>query len=98
MVTTATLRDHLAAQGAEAAELFKRGAKVQKREPAAGSLVGERTEFVAVRVEPATEPKSGTSNPLCRVTHPHGHVLEFSEWPEAKWLATLLSAMLGPAQ
>jgi hypothetical protein len=32
---------------------------------------------------------------LCRITHRAGHVIEFSEWPEATWLAALLDGVSG---
>jgi hypothetical protein len=49
------------------------------------------TEFLAVKVvtPPDAAPRPGA--PLCRIAHRSGHVLEFGEWPEAAWLAALLS-------
>ncbi len=91
-LTTATLGDHLAAQGLEATELYSRGARVRKRETAvdANSVVA-RTEFLAVKV--VTPPESAPRTALCRITHRAGHVIEFSEWPEAAWLAVLLGGV-----
>ena len=56
MVTTATLEDHLAAQGVDAARLYSRGARVQKRAATAVDNPKAPTEFVAVRVESTAEP------------------------------------------
>jgi hypothetical protein len=55
-VTTATLEHHLAAQGVDAAGLYSRGARVQRRPAAAGVSPKDSTEFLAVRVESAAEP------------------------------------------
>jgi len=97
-VTTATLEDHLAAQGVDAAGLYSRGARVQRRAAAATDHLKEPTEFVPVRVEAAAAAASAPRGPLCRITHGNGHVLEFAEWPEASWLAALMSAMAGQAR
>jgi hypothetical protein len=96
-VTTVTLRDHLAAQGEDATGLFSRGARVQKRTTAAVEAPIEPPTFVAVHVEPLPAP-TAPRNPLCRVTHHNGHVLEFGEWPDASWLAALMGALSGPAR
>jgi hypothetical protein len=92
-VTTATLRDHLAAQGLETSELYSRGARLRKREPATdGNDTPAPTEFLAVRVVTPPESAPPPQAPLCRITHRGGHVLEFSDWPDAAWLAAILSA------
>jgi hypothetical protein len=93
-VTTLTLREHLTAQGGDATELYSRGARVQKR---AADAPVEPTTFVAVRVEPTPEPPPTARGPLCRMSH-NGHVLEFSEWPDATWLAALMGAISGHAR
>jgi hypothetical protein len=93
-LTTATLGDHLAAQGVETTELYSRGARVRKRDtPVEVNGPGAATEFLAVKVVTSSEPEPvpGPRSPLCRITHRGGHVLEFGEWPEAAWLAALLS-------
>ena len=84
---TTTLGDHLAAQGVGATGLYSRGARVSKRVAPipATSTADEPTEFVPVRIEPAPR------GLLCRITHGDGPVVEFIEWPEAAWLAALLS-------
>jgi hypothetical protein len=93
-LTTATLGDHLAAQGVETNELYSRGARVRKRETAvdANSVVAP-TEFLAVKVVTPQESVPTPRTALCRITHRAGHVLEFTEWPEAAWLAVLLSGV-----
>ena len=93
-LTTATLGDHLAAQGVEANELYSRGARVRKRETAvdANSVVAP-TEFLAVKVVTPSEPVPTSRAALCRITHRAGHVIEFNEWPEAAWLAALLGGV-----
>ncbi len=91
-MTTATLGDHLAAQGIETNELYSRGARLRKREaPAEAKDATTATEFLAVKLvtPPESAPKPRAA--LCRIRHRAGHVLEFSEWPEAAWLAALLS-------
>jgi hypothetical protein len=92
-LTTATLGDHLAAQGVETNELYSRGARIRKRETAVGpNSAAAPHEFLTVKV--VTPPDSATPRTsLCRIMHRGGHVLEFSEWPEAAWLATLLSGV-----
>jgi hypothetical protein len=91
-LTTATLGDHLAAQGMETNELFSRGARVRKREAAAvASDAATTTEFLAVKVVTPPESAPRPRAALCRITHRAGHVIEFGEWPEAVWLAALLS-------
>jgi hypothetical protein len=93
-LTTATLGDHLAAQGMETNELYSRGARLRKREATAEAKdATTATEFLAVKV--VTPPESVTTprTALCRITHRAGHVLEFTEWPEAAWLAVLLSGV-----
>jgi len=93
-VTTATLQDHLTAQGGSATELYSRGARVQKRaaDPPTGA-----TTFVAVRVEPTADPTPPARGPLFRISC-GAHTVEFTEWPQAPWLAALLGALPGPAQ
>jgi hypothetical protein len=98
LTTTATLEDHLAAQGVDTAGLYSRGARVQRRAAAAPDHPKVSTEFVAVRLEAAAEHTPTSRGPLCRITHGNGHVLEFAEWPDASWLATLMGAMAGPAR
>jgi hypothetical protein len=95
-LTTATLGDHLAAQGMEANELYNRGARVRKREAAvdANSVVTP-TEFLAVKVVTPPESVPTPRAALCRITHRAGHVIEFSEWPEASWLVVLLGGVSG---
>jgi hypothetical protein len=90
-LTTATLGDHLVAQGMETNELYSRGARVRRREAAAQATdTVAATEFLAVKVVAPAESASKPRAPLCRITHRGGHVLEFGEWPEAAWLAALL--------
>lgn len=49
-LTTATLGDHLGAQGMEANDLYSRGARIRKRETAVdASSVAAPTEFLAVK-------------------------------------------------
>ena len=93
-LTTATLGDHLAAQGLETNALYSRGARVRKRETAvdANSVVAP-TEFLAVEVVTPRESVPTPRTALCRIMHRGGHVLEFTEWPEAAWLAVLLSGV-----
>jgi hypothetical protein len=93
-----TLRDHLAAQGADATGLFSRGARVQKRAAPAADNPIEPAAFVAVRVEPTPELTPAVRNLLFRITHHNGHVLEFSEWPEPTWLAALLDVLPSPSR
>jgi hypothetical protein len=91
-LTTATLGDHLTAQGIETNELYSRGARVRKREATAEAKdATTATEFLAVKIVTPPEAAPKPRAPLCRITHRGGHVLEFGEWPEASWLATLLS-------
>lgn len=97
-MTTVTLRDHLAAQGADATGFYSRGARVQKRAAPTADSPNEPRTFVAVRVEPTPEPTPAAHNPLCRITHRNGHVLEFSEWPEPTWLAALMDALPSPSR
>ena len=95
-MTTATLGDHLAAQGIETNELYSRGARVRKREVAAEAKdATTATEFLAVKVVPPPESAPRPRAALCRITHCAGHVIEFSEWPEASWLAVLLGGVSG---
>jgi hypothetical protein len=97
-VATVTLRDHLAAQGGDATEIYSRGARVRKRTgPEAADPPTEPTTFVAVRVEPTPELAPQPRGPLCRIIC-NAHVLEFSEWPEVAWLAALIGALPGPAR
>jgi hypothetical protein len=58
----------------------------------------EPAAFVAVRVETTPELKPAVHKPLCRITRPNGHVLEFSEWPEPTWLAALMDALPSPGR
>ena len=88
-MTTATLRDHLAAQGGDA-EAYVRGARVQRRAAAGSDNVSEAVAFVPVRVEPTAQPQGGAS---CRIKHPSGLVLEFEQWPEPGWLASFVGAV-----
>jgi hypothetical protein len=94
-VATATLGDHLVAQGLETNEIFSRGARVRKHETEAATkdVVGS-TEFLAVNVFTPAEPLPVRTS-LCRVTCRGGQVLEFNEWPDAGWLAALLSGVSG---
>src|SRR6266702_5027058 len=95
-LTTATLGDHLAAQGLEASELYSRGARVRKRETAVdANSVAAPTEFLAVKVVTPPESVPTPRTALCRITHRADHVIEFSEWPEASLLAVLLDGMSG---
>jgi hypothetical protein len=95
-LTTATLGDHLAAQGVETNELYSRGARVRKREAAVdASIAVAPTEFLAVKVVTPPESVPTPRTALCRITHRAGHVIEFSEWPEASWLAALLGGVPG---
>lgn len=91
-LTTATLGDHFATQGLETSELYSRGARVRKRDPAVDvNGTAAPTEFLAVKVVTPSQSVPRPRAPLCRITHRVGHVLEFDEWPEAAWLAALLS-------
>lgn len=93
-MTTATLGDHLVAQGMESNELYSRGARVRRRDTAvAVTDAAAATEFLAVKVVTPPESVPAPRTPLCRITHRGGHVLEFGEWPEAAWLAVLLSGV-----
>jgi hypothetical protein len=92
VTTTVTLGDHLTAQGVDATGLYSRGARVTKRATPATGKESEPTEFVPVRVEPAAR------GSICRITHGNGPVLEFGEWPEAAWLAALMSALASAAR
>ncbi len=98
-LTTATLGDHMAAQGLETREFYNRGARVRKRETAAdANSAAVTTEFLAVKVAaPAELVPLAARNPVCRITHRGGHVIEFTEWPEASWLAILLSGVSSPS-
>src|SRR5438552_5268463 len=95
-LATATLGNHLAAQGVETNELYSRGARVRKREavPDTNSVVAP-TEFHAVKVVTPPESVPTPRTALCRITHRAGHVIEFSELPEASWLAVLLDRVSG---
>lgn len=89
-MTTATLRDHLTAQGGDA-EVYVRGASVQ-RHVAGSDNATEAVGFVPVRVEPTIPPQDGVT---CRIKHPSGLVLEFEQWPEPSWLAAFVGAVSG---
>ncbi len=86
-MTSATLRDHLVAQGSDA-ETYIRGARVHKRAGASAEKT-EATEFMPVRVESTPQPATAVT---CRIKHASGLVLEFEQWPEPTWLAALLGA------
>ena len=62
-LTTATLGDHLAAQGVEAYELYSRGARVRKRDTSVdANRVVAPTEFLAVKVVTSTGVGADASN------------------------------------
>ena len=69
-LTTATLGDHLAAQGVEANEFYSRGGRIRKREAAvdANSVVAP-TEFLAEKVvtlvESVPTPRTARCAPAC---------------------------------
>jgi hypothetical protein len=95
-LTTATLGDHLAAQGVETNELYSRGARVRKRETAVdANRVVAPPEFLAVKVVTPPESVPPPRTALFRITHRAGHEIEFSEWPEASWLVVLLGGVAG---
>jgi hypothetical protein len=95
-LTTATLGDHLAAQGLEKDELYSRGARVRKRDlPVVESDAVQATEFLAVKILTPSESAPKPAVVRCRLTHRSGHVLEFNEWPEAAWLAAVLGGAPG---
>jgi len=91
--TTTTLGDHLAAQGVETNTLYSRGARVRKREGAVDANSVAAPEFLAVKVVTPPESVPTARPPLYRIMRCAGHVLEFGEWPEAAWLAVLLSGV-----
>jgi nitrogen fixation protein len=48
-----------------------------------------KTELLAVQV---VAQSAGEEARVCRVTVPNGWTMEFSQWPQAAWLAALMGA------
>jgi hypothetical protein len=84
-----TLKDFAAAFGLNVQDLYSGKAQLQRRGLWATKAASEpvRTELLAVQVVPEN---SGGEALVCRLTAPNGWVIEFSRWPEAAWLSTLL--------
>jgi len=67
--------------------LIRKG--VLARRCAARPVRGKAGEFVAVRVATGS---TATRDPMCRLRHPSGWVMECGSLPDAQWLSALISA------
>lgn len=86
-----TLTDYAAAYNLNVQDLYSGKAQLQRKGlwPSKSAAEPVKTELVAVEVMAESAVREAR---VCRVTAPNGWAMEFSAWPEAKWLAALMSA------
>jgi hypothetical protein len=60
---------------------------VQVREAVAEVSPRKSGEFITVQVEPSAVPVAG--EPVCRLRHPGGWIIECADWPVASWVAQI---------
>jgi hypothetical protein len=86
----ATLRDYAAASGVNVQELYSGKGRLRRKGLwPSKSATPAQPELLAVRVMPEIKANDAL---VCRLTGPHGWVIECCRWPEVTWLAGLMVA------
>jgi hypothetical protein len=85
-----TLTDYAAAYNLNVQDLYSGKAQLQRKGlwPSKSPADSGKADLIAVQV--MDESASGDTT-ICRVSAPNGWSLEFNQWPDAKWLAVLMS-------
>lgn len=85
-----TLVDYARSAGVKVGSLYEARHSIARKGVELRGAVAEVSpsqsgEFIAVHVEPSGMAVSG--EPVCRLRHPRGWVIECSNWPTASWVA-----------
>lgn len=97
-----SLAEYAKAKELSVRELYDALAALRRKGALAKSVHGSKSQFVSVRVGPASSTTlcavraPGASGVLCRIVQ-RGCVVECMQWPEPRWVAQLGSGSLDAA-